>query len=82
MISIPAGRYRMQLFFHITASFNVFQGFSVALRSFKWMKGYPGIKRDIEVIRSVRDLIGPESMIAIAANNGYTFQEVEQVFYR
>ena len=57
-----------------------FRDFKIKVgRSFKWMKGYPGIKRDIEVIRSVRDLIGPESMIAIDANNGYTFQEIEQV---
>lgn len=57
-----------------------FRDFKIKVgRSFKWMKGYPGIKRDIEVIQSVRELIGPDSMIAIDANNGYTFEEIEQV---
>lgn len=40
-------------------------------RGFKWMPGKPGIRRDVEVTRAVRQRF-PDCKVLVDANNGYT----------
>ncbi|MCP5111246.1 MAG: hypothetical protein GY953_10460 [bacterium] len=40
-------------------------------RGSKWMEKEPGLLRDIEVLRAVRDAVGPGTKILADANNGY-----------
>ena len=47
-------------------------------RGYKWMEREAGLKRDIEVIHAIRELIGPHLGIMIDANNGYTPEEARQ----
>ena len=48
-------------------------------RGYKWMEREAGLKRDIEVIHAIRELIGSHLGIMIDANNGYTPEEARQV---
>ena len=48
-------------------------------RGFKWMESEAGLRRDIDVIRAIRDLIGNDMKILIDANNGYTPEEAREV---
>ncbi len=41
-------------------------------RGHKWMDRKAGEARDLEVLRAVRDRIGPDGRLLIDANNGYT----------
>lgn len=57
-----------------------FRAFKVKVgRGFQWMEPRAGLKRDVEVIRAIRDLIGPQIKLLIDANNGYTPNEARQV---
>ena len=57
-----------------------FRAFKVKVgRGFQWMEPRAGLKRDVEVIRAIRDLIGPHIKLLIDANNGYTPDEARQV---
>ncbi len=40
-------------------------------RGSKWMEAEEGLQRDIEVLRAVREAVGPELKINADANNGY-----------
>lgn len=40
-------------------------------RGSKWMEAEEGLRRDIEVLRAVREAVGPELKINADANNGY-----------
>ena len=40
-------------------------------RGSKWMKKDAGLARDIEILQSVREAVGPKSKILADANNGY-----------
>ena len=48
-------------------------------RGFRWMESGAGLRRDIEVLHAVRELIGPDMKLLIDANNGYTPAEARQV---
>jgi L-alanine-DL-glutamate epimerase-like enolase superfamily enzyme len=48
-------------------------------RGFKWMENRAGMRRDIDVLYAIRDLIGPDMKLLIDANNGYTPAEARQV---
>ena len=57
-----------------------FQAFKVKVgRGYKWMEPEAGIRRDIEVIRAIRDLVGPYMKILIDANNGYSPEEARRI---
>ena len=57
-----------------------FQAFKVKVgRGYKWMESEAGIRRDIEVIRAIRDLVGPYMKILIDANNGYSPEEARRI---
>ncbi len=57
-----------------------FRAFKVKVgRGYRWMEPQAGIRRDIEVIRAIRDLVGPSVKILIDANNGYTPDEARRV---
>ena len=57
-----------------------FQAFKVKVgRGYRWMEPEAGIRRDIEVIRAIRDLVGPTVQVLIDANNGYTPDEARRV---
>lgn len=57
-----------------------FRAFKVKVgRGFQWMERRAGLKRDIEVIHGIRDLVGPEIKLMIDANNGYTPEEAREV---
>jgi len=50
-----------------------FRAFKVKVgRGHKWMEAKAGFARDLEVLRAVRDRIGPKGRLLIDANNGYT----------
>jgi L-alanine-DL-glutamate epimerase-like enolase superfamily enzyme len=51
-------------------------------RGFKWMDKTQGLQRDIEVIRAVRSLAGPEIKVCIDSNIGYTLTEAKEVMSR
>ena len=57
-----------------------FNAFKVKVgRGLQWMKPEAGLKRDIEVIHAIRDLIGPHIKLLIDANNGYTPEEARRI---
>ena len=57
-----------------------FRAFKVKVgRGDKWMGRGAGLKRDVEVLHAIRDLIGPEMKLLIDANNGYTLEEARSV---
>ncbi len=57
-----------------------FRAFKVKVgRGHKWMEARAGVRRDIEVLRAIRDLIGPEQRLLIDANNGYTPAQAREV---
>ena len=57
-----------------------FQAFKVKVgRGYQWMKPEAGIRRDVEVIHAIRDLVGPATKILIDANNGYKPDEARRV---
>ncbi len=51
-------------------------------RGFKWMEKKEGLKRDLDVIFAVRDLIGPDVKLFIDSNIGYTLAEMKEVISR
>jgi L-rhamnonate dehydratase len=48
-------------------------------RGARHMPLYAGIKRDIEVIRGIREIAGPDGLIMIDANNGYNLNITKEV---
>ncbi len=48
-------------------------------RGNKWMEKRAGLKRDIDVIRAVREQIGPDARLMVDANNGYEPSEAREV---
>ena len=40
-------------------------------RGFKWMEPEAGFRRDVEVMRAIRKLVGPEVRLMVDANNGF-----------
>ncbi len=57
-----------------------FQAFKVKVgRGHRWMESEAGIRRDIDVIRAIRDFVGPHVKVLIDANNGYTPEEARRV---
>lgn len=40
-------------------------------RGAKWMEPKAGFQRDVEVVRAIRNLVGPEIKLMVDANNGY-----------
>ena len=57
-----------------------FRAFKVKVgRGFKWMKEHAGMRRDIEVLSAIRDLVGPNITLMIDANNGYTPKQAKQI---
>lgn len=41
-------------------------------RGFRWMDPEAGLQRDVEVVRAVRNHLGPDLRLAVDANDGYT----------
>lgn len=48
-------------------------------RGARWMDMRKGLQRDIDVIRAVREVAGPEGKIMIDANNGYTLNMTKEL---
>jgi L-alanine-DL-glutamate epimerase-like enolase superfamily enzyme len=48
-------------------------------RGARWMETRKGLQRDIDVIRAVREVAGPEGKIMIDANNGYTLNMTKEL---
>ena len=40
-------------------------------RGAKWMEPESGFKRDVEVVKAIRNLVGPDIRLLVDANNGY-----------
>lgn len=43
-------------------------------RGYRWMEPEAGFRRDVDVIRAIRELLGSEPFLLLDANNGYTFE--------
>ncbi|MBT3266241.1 mandelate racemase [Candidatus Poribacteria bacterium] len=57
-----------------------FNAFKVKIgRGYQWMPKDAGMRRDIDVIRAIRDLIGDDMRLLIDGNNGYTPDEAREV---
>lgn len=48
-------------------------------RGARWMETRQGLRRDIGIIRAVREVAGPDGKIMIDANNGYTLNMTKEV---
>lgn len=48
-------------------------------RGARWMEVEAGTRRDIAVIRAIRDEIGPDAKLMVDANNGYTLNLAKRV---
>ncbi|CAG7627558.1 enolase C-terminal domain-like protein [Paenibacillus allorhizosphaerae] len=48
-------------------------------RGARWMETRKGLQRDIDIIRAIREVAGPEGKIMIDANNGYTSNMTKEV---
>jgi L-alanine-DL-glutamate epimerase-like enolase superfamily enzyme len=44
-------------------------------RGYKWMEKSAGLDRDVEVVRAIRRLVGPEILLMADSNNGYDLDE-------
>jgi D-galactarolactone cycloisomerase len=42
-------------------------------RGWKWMEKEAGLRRDIEVVKAIRKLVGPDVKLGVDANNGYDY---------
>lgn len=51
-------------------------------RGHKWMDQEPGDRRDVEVLRVIRDHAGAEVTIGVDANNGYTLGRTKRLLQR
>lgn len=52
-----------------------YRAFKVKIgRGYRWMEPKAGFRRDVEVIRAIRELLGNEPCLLLDANNGYTFE--------
>ena len=40
-------------------------------RGYKWMEPAPGFRRDVEVVRAIREHVGPDVRLMVDANNGF-----------
>jgi L-alanine-DL-glutamate epimerase-like enolase superfamily enzyme len=47
-------------------------------RGFKWMEKDPGFKRDVEVVQSIRKLVGKDIKLMVDANNGYDLKTTQR----
>jgi len=57
-----------------------FRGFKVKVgRGYRWMEPVPGLARDVEVIHAIRERIGPDAVLMIDGNNGYTPESAREV---
>jgi len=48
-------------------------------RGFQWMEKHAGLRRDVEVIHAVRELIGEEGTLLIDGNDGFTPDEARRL---
>jgi len=48
-------------------------------RGFQWMDTQAGLQRDVAVLRAIRLLTGPDVVLLIDANNGYSPEEAREV---
>ena len=59
-----------------------YRAFKVKIgRGFRWMESRAGLRRDVEVLHAVRDLIGPDMKLLIDANNGLSPAEARQLMH-
>ena len=59
-----------------------FRAFKVKVgRGHMWMERRAGLRRDVDVLHAIRELIGPDMRLLIDANNGYTPAEARQVMH-
>ena len=43
-------------------------------RGYKWMEPEPGFRRDVEVVRAIREHVGPDVRLMVDANNGFDLE--------
>lgn len=57
-----------------------FRAFKVKVgRGYRWMAPESGLARDVEVLHAVRSSIGPDAMLMIDGNNGYSPETAREV---
>jgi L-alanine-DL-glutamate epimerase-like enolase superfamily enzyme len=53
-----------------------FRAFKIKVgRGYKWMEKTAGFQRDIEVVRALRESLGPDIQLMVDANNGFALAE-------
>lgn len=56
-----------------------FRAFKIKVgRGYKWMEKDAGFRRDVEVIRRIREHVGPDVDMMVDANNGFTPEETRR----